>query len=298
MFDSKRSETVVGATAGGDCAVLRLKGDTLLSTAAATPANGGLRHAVFSAVNNIAVRGGEATGLSVSAIFPADSEEAVLKETMAEIASFCKELDIDIIGGSTEISESVIKPVISVTAVGQALKSATDTLKKADPGDSVVIAGAVALEGTAILALAKEKELLTKFPAVMVTKAKSFDKELSVREIARESLSAGAKYMHDLSQGGVFAALWEFAEYSGVGLEVDLRKIPIRQETIEICNFFDFNPYEILSGGSVVIATVEPEGLIERLTEAGITAVNVGVCTDSNDRVLINGESRRFLERP
>ncbi len=294
----RRSEAVGGAAVGGDCAFLRLKGDVLTSTAAATPENGGIGHALISASNNIAVRGGEAVAVQVSAVFPADTEEIKLKETMREIESRCEELNLQVTGGSTEVSEAVSVPVISVTVTGHAPAEVFDSYKGSKPGEAIVMIGKAGLEATALLAKDHEEELERKFPPDMVSKAIGFGRELSVSKAAAIAGKSGVSAMHDVSEGGVFAALWELAERSDVGLEADLRKIPIRQETIEICNFFDLNPYELLSGGAIVATTGNAEGLIMALSAAGIEAAVIGICTDSNDRVLINGESRRFLERP
>jgi hydrogenase maturation factor len=83
---------------------------------------------------------------------------------------------------------------------------------------------------------------------------------------------------------------------SGVGLEIDLKKIPIRQETIEICEFFDLNPYKLLSGGSLLMASEDGNALVRALGKSGICATIIGKATEGNDRVLISGEERRFLE--
>ena len=69
--------------------------------------------------------------------------------------------------------------------------------------------------------------------------------------------------MHDITEGGVFGALWEMAEGAGTGLDVDLRKIPIRQETVEICEFFGVNPYLIMSSGSMMIASDDGHHLVD-----------------------------------
>jgi hydrogenase maturation factor len=102
--------------------------------------------------------------------------------------------------------------------------------------------------------------------------------------------------MQDVSEGGIFGALWEIAKSVGVGLEIDLKKIPIRQETVEICEFFDLNPYKIVSGGCLLIATTDGNGMVLELEKAGIPATVIGKATDSNDRVLLNEDERRFLE--
>ena len=89
-------------------------------------------------------------------------------------------------------------------------------------------------------------------------------------------------------------AVW-MAEASGVGLEIDLKKIPIRQETVEICNHLDLNPYELISGGSLLIAADDGYALAESLEKAGIPAAVVGRATAGNDRIVLNGEEKRFL---
>lgn len=82
----------------------------------------------------------------------------------------------------------------------------------------------------------------------------------------------------------------------GVGLSIDLKKIPVKQETIEICEFFDLNPYELLSGGSLLIAASDGEELVEGLKETGVSAAVIGKTTGSNDKIIRNKEEVRFLE--
>ena len=88
------------------------------------------------------------------------------------------------------------------------------------------------------------------------------------------------------------------SERAGCGLEVDLRKIPVRQETIEICEFFEINPYQLLSGGALLLATKDGESLVKKLEDKGIPAIVVGVLKEGNDKIIINGEEKRYLESP
>jgi hydrogenase maturation factor len=104
--------------------------------------------------------------------------------------------------------------------------------------------------------------------------------------------------VHDVSSGGIFAALWEMAERAGTGLSVDLKKIPIRQETIEVCEYLEVNPYLLTSGGALLIACDNEEKIIAPLNEIGINAVAIGFLNDGNDRVIVNGDEKRFLELP
>ncbi|MBR5356985.1 MAG: hydrogenase maturation factor, partial [Lachnospiraceae bacterium] len=168
----------------------------------------------------------------------------------------------------------------------------------AKPGDVVLVTMWIGLEGTSIIAKEKEKELLKKFPSKMIYDAINFDKYLSVIPEAATAVKSGVSAMHDVTEGGIFGGLWEMAESSGVGLLIDLRKIPVKQETIEICNYFDINPYELISSGSMLMASKDGNKLKIELERIGIEATIIGKCTDNNDRVLINGENKRFLEPP
>ena len=113
--------------------------------------------------------------------------------------------------------------------------------------------------------------------------------------IAREHAVAA---MHDVTEGGIFGALWEMAEASGVGLEIDLKKIPVRQETIELCEFFDVNPYELISSGCMLMAAADGNTIVRELEKAGIHAVVAGKATAGNDRILYADKECRFLEPP
>ena len=88
------------------------------------------------------------------------------------------------------------------------------------------------------------------------------------------------------------------AEAAGTGLSINLKAIPVRQETIEICEQLELNPYRLLSGGSLLMAADDGEALAESLIQSGIPAFVIGCATEGNDRVLVGSEEgeRRFLE--
>ena len=121
----------------------------------------------------------------------------------------------------------------------------------------------------------------------------------SVEEEAAVAVKLDVTTMHDIADGGVFAGLWQLAEKNGVGIEVDLKSIPVRQETIEVCEFFDINPYKLRSDGSLLIVTDKPEELIKELAAKDIAATLIGRVTDGHDKVIVaSEEERRFLEQP
>ncbi|MCC8168344.1 MAG: hypothetical protein LIO37_03275, partial [Clostridiales bacterium] len=104
--------------------------------------------------------------------------------------------------------------------------------------------------------------------------------------------------MYEVGEGGIYAALWRMAEESGAGLEIHLRQIPIRQETVEVCEFLDINPYQLLSGGCLLVGTYHAMELLQRLEQERIPAVRIGRATNGNDRILTDDGQVRYLERP
>ena len=143
-----------------------------------------------------------------------------------------------------------------------------------------------------------EEELKTHFAVPFIEKAKALDAYISVQSEAAVAVTSGVSAMHDVTEGGIFGALWEMAEASGVGLEIDLKKIPIRQETVEVCEFFGVNPYLLISSGCMLMAAQDGNHLVRELEKAGIKATIIGQATAGNDRVLLNEDERRFLEPP
>ena len=136
----------------------------------------------------------------------------------------------------------------------------------------------------------------------MIAEAVQYSHYMSIVSEARVAMGGDVCAMHDISGGGIFRALWELAEAAQTGIRIDLKKIPVNQETIEIGEVFGLNPYELLSGGALLMVTEDGEALVEKLAEAGVPAAVIGKLTDDNDRVLVThteeGDETRFLERP
>ena len=154
------------------------------------------------------------------------------------------------------------------------------------------------MEGTSIIAKEKERELLKRFPPVLVKMAGEQREYLSVASEAATALKSGVYAMHDVRNGGIFGALWEISRKLGVGLCVDLKKIPVRQETIEICEFYNLNPYELISGGMLIMLTRDGQRLAEDLENKGINGIVIGSTNDGNDKIIVNQEEIRYLEPP
>lgn len=180
------------------------------------------------------------------------------------------------------------------TAQGQ---RAADGIGRAAPGQDVVLSKWIGLEGTAILARRNREKLLARYPSHLVEEAAGFDRYLSVVTEAAAAVKSGVCAMHDVSEGGIFGALRELAEKAGVGLTIDVKKLPLRQETVEVCECCRANPYELLSGGCLLMTAEDGPGLAAALKAEGIPATVVGKVTAGRERILVNGGEVRYLDR-
>ena len=301
QIKTKRPEVILGAGIGEDCAAIALEPDEVmvLSTdpITGTTADTG-RWAVMISANDIASSGAEVIGMLICAMLPPDITEQEIRAVMEQIESTCEELKIQVVGGHTEITDGVVRPILTVTGIGKVKRDKLLATKGARPGQDIVITKWIGLEGTAILAKEREEMLLKRFPRHMIDEAKTYEEMLSVIPEAATAMKSNVSAMHDITEGGVFGALWEMAESAGVGLTVDLKELPVKQATVEICNFFDINPYELMSSGSMLIVTDKGHDLVRELEKAHIHGAVVGKITDSNDRIVVNGEETRFLEPP
>lgn len=301
QIKTKREEVQNGAGVGEDCAVLAFGGtDTICVTVnPAVTADVCLgRHAVNAAANNLAASGAEPAAVLLTMLFPENTEEAEVRELTGQAEQMCGELRIQLAGGHTEITDAVARPVITAAGIGRKGQVAPLFTGKPKPGQDIIMTKWIGLQGTVLIANQKEPELLKRFPPHYIQEAKRFEQYLSVVLEAACALRCGCGAMHDGSGGGIFGALWELAARSGAGIEIDLKKIPVRQETVELCEYFGLNPYQLHAGGALLITAENGAGLARRLEKEGIQAAVIGQVTDNHDRVVVNHEERRFLQLP
>ena len=299
QLHKRRNEVLVKPAVGGDYGAVSVTEEmaVVMSSDPVTLTKDAIgSSAILAACNDVACSGAAPMGVSVTLLLPTSFNEEELRALMKDLDMACEACAVDIISGHTEVSRGVKEPLVIVTAMGTVLKKDMVHSSQVRPGMDIVATKWVGLEGTAILAREKEEALRTRYAQPFIDNAKIFGQMMSIIPEAAVAVQSGASAMHDVSEGGIFGALWELAESAGVGLEIDIKKIPIRQETIEICEFFDINPYKLLSGGCLLIATEDGNGLVMELEKAGIPAVVIGKATDSNDRILMNEDERRFLE--
>lgn len=301
LIGHRRSEVLVGPGVGEDCSILALEPDEVLvmSTDPITGTSNDIGIlAVNITANDIASNGAEVIGIMLTILLPDGTQESELKFMMKDIEAVCAKLKIEVIGGHTEITKVVNQPLITVTGIGKMKRNEIIKTAGARPGQEIVMTKWAGLEGTAIIATAREEELKSKYPLSFIENAKKMIDYISVVPEAMVARAVGVTSMHDVTEGGIFGALWEIGAASKVGLEVDLKKILLKQETVEICEFYDLNPYMLISSGCMLMITDKGNLLVDRLKAEGIAAAVIGRITKGNDRIIINEDERRFLEPP
>ena len=301
QMHTRREEVLVGAGIGEDCAVVQLAPDEVfvLSTDPITGTEKDMgKLAIQITANDLASAGAEPVGVLLTVLLPPSSEEALIRKLSEEVDHACKELGMQVMGGHTEVTAVVNQPLLSVTGVGKAKKGALVITGGAQVGDDVVVSKWIGIEGTSIIAKEKEEELLSRFSRPFLQEAKDFDKFLSVVPESKVAVLSGVSAMHDVTEGGIYGALWELSEASHVGLEIELKAIPIRQETVEICEYFRLNPYQLIASGCMLMTAKDGRTLVSNLKKAGIHAAVIGRCVEGKAKKIINGEDIAYLERP
>ena len=301
QLHTKREEVLLGAGVGEDCAAMKLDSDEIF-VISTDPITGTAKDigdlAVQITVNDLASAGAEPIGVMLIMLLPEDATEEELKHVMAQVESACEKNRIQVMGGHTEVTRVVSQIVLSVTGVGKAKEDRLISTADVLPDMDILVTKWVGIEGTAILAKEKERELSARYTKPFLEAAKGLDRYLSVLPEAATAVKSGVAAMHDVTEGGIFGALWEMAEASGVGLEIDLKKIPLKQETVEICEYFGISPYELISSGSMLMAAKDGNRLVMELQKEGIPAVIIGKATAGRDRILRNEDECRYLEPP
>ena len=304
-----------GAGLGADCAILtadagaeeKCAGIVSGQAMASGTDTKVLVRAYLAAVNhtiacsaNRAAPGLQYTYANLTVAVPKKLREIKVRGMVEAVSVQAEETGIPILSCNIQVSQAVAEPIVTcVVNAGLENKCGSNPVlrrKKALADEEIVMTKWLGLEGTAVIAQGSMERLCGRYPADIVEEAADFYRYLSVVPEAATAVKSDASYLHVVREGGVYGALWELAAVNGVGLVVDLKRIPVRQETIEVCEFFDLNPYELMAGGSLLIVTPDGRGLVQALENAGVPAAVIGHTTQGNDRVIRHGEESRFLE--
>ncbi|NLT11519.1 MAG: AIR synthase [Clostridiaceae bacterium] len=290
--------TLLGASIGADCAFISLGSKTLIASSDPITAGGMLSGtlAVHVSCNDIAAAGVRPIGILIVILVPPHATESDLVQIVDQASASAKKLGVDIVGGHTEVTDSVNAFVVTTTSFGISDDSSPKIIGRALPGDSLIMTKTAAIEGTYIIAHNHYDKIHGIVDDSLISQAKEFIHRISVVEdgfvaasCLDDSLSAPQSYvhlMHDTTEGGILGAAYEMAEFSGIGLSIEQGLIPVHPATSALCKACDVDPLRLIGSGSMLIATSNPARIISSLSDAGISSSRIGTFTDSGYRLF------------
>ena len=265
----------------------------------------GAAYGLLTEVNELAAQGVHTGSAEIRIEIPADMDKSRMHSIRNHIAKAMEKLEtedfqLEELHIAGEKCAALRVPQIVITAAGETdqKERIADALLTARAGQDIVYAGWAGLEGMLRIIGEKEAELRERFTPAFIGQMKAYDSELCGLSKIAVADAMGVSVIRQVSRGGILASLWDLAKDTELGLNLDLKKIAVRQETIEVCEYFRLNPYQLASGGSFLMLTENGEALADALNQKGIQAAVIGQLTDSNDKIIHNGEDMRYIDRP
>ena len=241
-------------------------------------------YAVLVNANDIATSGAVPRWLLTTLLFPSGVAPSAVQKVMHELESVSRQWNISLCGGHTEITDAVTRPVIIGMLAGTVARRDLVDKRNIQPGDSVLLTKAVAVEGTAIIA----REFGDRLAALGMSKTEieTCRQFLSSIGILAEAEIAGSfrgvSGMHDITEGGLATALLELSVAGGHRIRVAMDRIPVFAQTRKICRLLHIDPMGLIGSGSLLICCREniAEPLMEGIRDAGIDVTRIGEVTD------------------
>lgn len=309
---------VIGPGIGLDAAVIDPGADDYMVVAAdpiTFVASQPARYALRVNANDVAVMGARPRWFLATVLLPAGVASDTVEQLFRELVAACREQQIALVGGHSEVTDAVTRPVIAGTMLGTVARGEQLGARGARPGDELWLAGALAVEGTAILCREARDQLLAAGVAAEIIAAGARlldDPGISVVEPALAAAASGAvTAMHDPTEGGLATALHELAAASGCSITVEGDSIPILETSRIVCAALDLEPLGLLASGALLLA-VRPDGisrLSAALDEVAVPLTRIGLVADGSGLTLrrdgvesplpgfARDELARFLEK-
>jgi hydrogenase expression/formation protein HypE len=288
---AERAEVIVGPGHGRDNAVIRLGCDQVLIVTAdplSVIPELGLKDSAYLSVqllaSDLATCGFPPQFMMANLSLPPRMSNEEFEEYWTNIHVQCKKLGIAIIGGHTGRYVGSDYTVVgggvmmSVVPEGQYVSSSMSK-----PGDLLIMTKGTAIATTGILARVFPQTVKKAYGTSFLKRAQLYLNQFSVVEDALTAASVGLRdrgvtAMHDVTEGGLFGALYEFSEASHIGLEIELADIIVTEEAKQVCDLFGLSPYSTLSEGTLLISTTpeKAEKVLHALSLRGIRSKVIG----------------------
>jgi len=294
---------IIKSGVGIDAAAIDF-GDSVL-VATSDPITGAEKHIGFYAVNvnanDVATFGAKPKWFLVTILLPENADEELLEKIMEDMHKSAGRLGVSIVGGHTEVTVGLNRPIVIGTMLGEVKKDQLVTSNGAKPGDVIILTKGAGIEGTSIIASENEEELKKVFGKELVENAKRFLQKISVVKEALIAAEIGVHAMHDPTEGGIANGFHEMADAAGLGFRVYYEEIFIAEETRKLCEHFKLDPLALISSGSLLIAAPpeKAEKVVEAIRRKGIEAAIVGeFLEDNNIKVIVKDGKEVPLKRP
>ena len=301
-IDARDPRVALGARAGEDAALIDM-GDRYLAAKTdpitfATDLIGW--YAVQVNANDLAVMGATPRWLMATLLLPEGTSADDVRAIFGQLLEACDALGVTLIGGHTEITHNLPRPIAVGAMLGEVAKDKVVLTSGAQVGDSIALTQGVAIECTAILAREAADVLAAKGVSQDVIRRAQellFTPGISVAKAAAIACDVGGvNSMHDPTEGGLATGLLEIATAAGVGVAVDAERIPVLPECRAICDALSLDPLGLIASGAL-LATLPPSDarrLVVALERAGIPAVEIGRVTPASEglRLISNGAER------
>lgn len=289
-----------GPGIGLDCASVRFSdGQVVVTSDPITGTDSSIgRLSVHVSCNDIAACGIRPSVLMMVLIVPPDGSEDDVKRIVDEASETAQKLNVTIIGGHTEVSDAVNRFVIITTAIGFTYGDSLISAGNGQPGDTILMTKTAGIEGTAILSLDQAHRLRNILTVAEQAEARALIHKVSVVEEGTCGGRFNVHAMHDATEGGILGACWELAEASGLGCVIDQQAIPVLPVTRKICSVLGIDPLRLISSGSLIIATDQPDSLIDKLREEAILCTVIGRLSEEKNRVIKTPTGTRVLNEP
>ena len=251
--------------------------------------------AINISVNDVSCQCADPVGILMTLLIPPSASLDDLKEIVDDATRTAGELNVDIVGGHTEVTDAVNKIVISTTVIGRVNKKRRPDLKTVMAGDVLAVSKHLGIEGTSIIAHEKD-EVKSFLSEEEYELAISLSRDLSVLKESKLAGKYGVKHMHDITEGGLFGAVWETSKALGHGIKIFADAIPLLDVTKKICDFYKINPMKLISSGSMLMVFDGEKfnDFKEEAEASGIKVTKVGV-VNNEDQAVVKYEDREII---
>ena len=297
-------DLILGPSIGQDASLLRI-GDQVL-VASTDPITGSIEDVGWLAVhvnaNDVATFGVPPRWFLTSIMLPESCSTSDLERITSQIGEAADSLDISVVGGHTEITEGLDRPIIAGFMLGITREGEYVTSSGAKAGDAIILTKAVGIEGTAILATEGASSLSKNLPAKTLIEAQKLRSHISVVTEGLAAFTTGyVTAMHDPTEGGLSGGIHELCDASEVGFEISLDNIPVHPATKAVCDALNVNVMELISSGCMVITcdSSHSSDVIQAIESKGVQASIIGeIVEDINSRLVQSGNRLLQLPRP